>query len=72
METEKYLKTGQVAKGVDRKTLQKRAKNGILIPAYKTGAGYNLYSQAQIRQFCQSAENLLSNTNPKKNVNLSG
>lgn len=61
MEAEKYLKTGQVAKllGVDRTTLQKWAKSGILIPAHKTGAGYNLYSQSQIKQFCQTAENLL-------------
>ena len=61
MEAKIYLKTGQVAKllGVNRKTIQRWAENGILVPAHKTGAGYNLYSQSQIAEFCQTATNLL-------------
>ena len=61
MEAEKYLKTGQVAKllGVTNRTVNFWAENGILTPVHKTGAGYNLYSQAQITEFCQTAKNLL-------------
>ena len=61
MEGEKYLKTGQVAKilGVTNRTINFWAENGILTPAHKTGAGYNLYSQLQIAEFCQTAKNLL-------------
>ena len=61
MEAEKYLKTGQVAKllGVTNRTVNFWAENGILTPAHKTGAGYNLYSQSQIAEFCRTAENLL-------------
>ena len=61
MEGEKYLKTGQVAKllGVTNRTVNFWAENGILTPVHKTGTGYNLYSQAQITEFCQTAKNLL-------------
>ncbi|MBQ3444778.1 MAG: MerR family transcriptional regulator, partial [Selenomonadaceae bacterium] len=62
MKAEKYLKTNEVAKilGVNRKTIQRWAENGILVPAHTTGAGYNLYSPRQIADFCQSATNLLA------------
>ena len=62
MEGEKYLKTNEVAKilGVNRKTIQRWAENGILPPVHKTGAGYNLYSQLQIAELCQTATNLLA------------
>ena len=62
MEAEKYLKTGEVAKllGVTNRTINFWAKNGILIPAHTTGAGYNLYSPRQIADFCQTAKNLLA------------
>ena len=61
MEAEKYLKTGQVAKllGVTNRTVNFWAKNGILIPAHTTRAGYNLYSSRQIEDFFQTAKNLL-------------
>lgn len=70
MEEEKYLKTGQVSKllGVPKRTINFWAENGILIPAHKTGAGYNLYSRQQIEQFCQTATNLLASA---KNRNKS-
>ena len=71
LEAEKYLKTGQVAKllGVNRKTIQRWAENGILVPAHKTGASYNLYSQSQIAEFCQTAKNLLpSSSNREKSL----
>ena len=63
MEGEKYLKTGQVAKilGVTNRTINFWAENGILTPVHKTGAGYNLYSQSQIAEFCRTAKNLLPN-----------
>lgn len=62
MEGEKYLKTNEVAKilGVNRKTIQRWAENGILVPAHKTGAGYSLYTRRQIAELCQSATNLLA------------
>ena len=62
MEVEMYLKTNEVAKilGVNRKTIQRWAENGILVPAHKTGAGYSLYTRQQIAELCQSATNLLA------------
>ena len=57
----KFLKTGDVARllGVHRNTVIEWARNGIIIPVYKTEAGYNLYSLQQIVEFCQTAQNLL-------------
>ena len=62
MEGELYIKTNEVAKilGVNRKTIQRWAENGILVPAHKTGAGYSLYTRQQIAELCQSATNLLA------------
>lgn len=61
MEGEKYLKTSEVAKiiGVHRNTVIEWARNGILPPVHKTGAGYSLYSQLQVAEFCRTAQNLL-------------
>lgn len=73
MEAEKYLKTGEIAKllGVDRKTIQRWAENGILVPAHKTGAGYGLYTRQQIAELCQSATNLLASaTNCDKSPSI--
>lgn len=57
---EKFLKTGQVAKilHVTRDTIQDWAKKGILIPDHTTN-GYNYYTEQQVSNFLQTAENLL-------------
>lgn len=61
MEDKKFLKTGDVARllGVNRKTIQRWAENGILTPAQKTESGYSRYTLQQIAEFCQTAQNLL-------------
>lgn len=62
MEDKKFLKTGDVARllGVNRKTIQRWAENGILTPAQKTDSGYSCYTLRQIVEFCKSATNLLA------------
>ena len=59
---EKFLKTGEVAKllNVNRLTIQRWAKNGILIPDH-TANGYNYYTEQQVSKFLQTATNLLVN-----------
>ena len=58
---EKFLKTGEVSKlfNVNRKTIQRWAENGILVPDHTTN-GYNYYTAQQLINFLQTATFLLS------------
>ena len=53
---EKFLKTGEVSKlfNVNRKTIQRWAENGILVPDHTTN-GYNYYTAQQLINFLQTA-----------------
>ena len=63
MDNQKFLKTGQVAKilKVNRETIRLWTKNGIIIPDH-TINGYNYFSEQKILEFCQTAKNLLPNS----------
>lgn len=60
MQEQKFLKTGEVAKllNVHRNTIIDWAKRGILIPDHIAN-GYNYYTEQQVSNFLQTAQNLL-------------